>query len=134
MSENFKIIRYNETERLNENGSNWTFWKTHVVLYLKGLKLWPYIAGTVPKPDATETKKLMKWEEVNAQALHYLDEYGPKCPSWTRLLVCKGSMGWLSKLLCTGRSYCTKSSPKHYMEGGLETLPGHIAKLQPLRE
>src|SRR6266481_8912305 len=69
MSNNFKIIQYDETERLNENGSNWTFWKTCIIPYLKGSKLWPYIAGTIPKPDATETEKLVKWEEVDAQAL-----------------------------------------------------------------
>src|SRR5882672_6899922 len=69
MSDNFKIIRYDETKRLNENGSNWTFWKTRIIPYLKGSKLWPYIAGTIPKPDATETEKLVKWEEIDSQAL-----------------------------------------------------------------
>ena len=54
---------------MNENRSNWTFWKTRIIPYLKGSKLWPYIARTIPKPNATDTEKLTKWEEVDAQAL-----------------------------------------------------------------
>ena len=69
MADGFKILRYDESERLNENGSNWTFWKTRIVPYLKGSKLWPYISGTTPRPGATETDKLIRWEEINAQAL-----------------------------------------------------------------
>ena len=37
--------------------------------YLKGLKLWPYIDGTILKPDTAEIDKLIKWEEADAQAL-----------------------------------------------------------------
>ena len=36
---------------------------------LKGLKLWPYITGTMPKPNATEIDKLVRWEEVDVQSL-----------------------------------------------------------------
>jgi len=38
-------------------------------LTLKGSNLWPYIAGTIPKPDTTEIKKWVKWEEGDVQAL-----------------------------------------------------------------
>jgi len=37
--------------------------------YLKGVKLWPYISGTVAKPNAAEADKLVRWEQVDAQAL-----------------------------------------------------------------
>src|SRR5882724_2884531 len=69
MADGFKILRYNGSEQLNENGSNWTFWKMQIVPYLKGSKLWPYIAGIIPKPDTTETENLVKWEEADVQAL-----------------------------------------------------------------
>ena len=69
MTDGFKILRYDESEHLDENGSNWNFWKTRMVPYLKGSKLWPYMSGTVPKPTTTDIDKLTKWEEVDAQAL-----------------------------------------------------------------
>jgi len=69
MADGFKILRYNGSEQLNENESNWTFWKTQIVPYLKGSKLWPYIAGTIPRHGPSKTNKLIRWEEVDAQAL-----------------------------------------------------------------
>ena len=45
------------------------FWKTQIIPYLKGSRLWPYISGTMPKPTVTDIDKLAKWEEVDAQAL-----------------------------------------------------------------
>src|SRR5882724_5023028 len=72
MSDGFKILRYDELERLNEDGSNWTFWKTRIIPYLKGSRLWPYISGSIPKPTATDVNKLAKWEEVDSQALSML--------------------------------------------------------------
>src|SRR6266481_6255321 len=140
MSENFKIIRYDETERLNENGSNWTFWKTYIVPYLKGSKLWPYIAGTIPKPDATETDRLVKWEEVDSQALSTIlmniapnVQAGLDCSStkaaWDGLLSHYAQGDPIAQNLAQ-----THLHAKRYMEGGTETLPNHIAKLQRLRE
>jgi len=35
MAEGFKILQYDESEQLNKNGSNWIFWKTQIVPYLK---------------------------------------------------------------------------------------------------
>ena len=40
-----------------------------IMPYLKGSKLWPYIDRTILKPDTAEIDKLVKWEEVDAQAL-----------------------------------------------------------------
>jgi len=40
-----------------------------MVPYLKGSGLWPYTSGTVPRHRDTETKKLIRWEEIDAQAL-----------------------------------------------------------------
>jgi len=31
--------------------------------------LWPYISGTIPKPGITDTEKLTRWEDVDAQAI-----------------------------------------------------------------
>src|SRR5882724_6679898 len=69
MSDNFKILRYNKSEQLKEDGSNWTFWRTRITLYLKGMRLWPYISGAKPKPTSSDVEKLDKWEEVDTQAL-----------------------------------------------------------------
>src|SRR5467141_1249423 len=69
MFEGFKVLQYDKSERLNETGSNWTFWKTRMVPYLKGSKLCPYVSGTTLKPADVEIDKQMKWEEVDAQAL-----------------------------------------------------------------
>ena len=69
MSDSFKVLCYDESEQLNENRSNWTFWRTRIIHYLKGSKLWPYISGTFPKPNIAEEDKYNKWEEVDAQAL-----------------------------------------------------------------
>ena len=69
MSDSFKILRYNESEHLKKNGTNWTFWRTWIIPYLKGFKLWSYISATLSKPEMTELDKLAKWEEVDVQAL-----------------------------------------------------------------
>ena len=69
MSDSFKILRYDKSDWLNEDGSNWTFWKTRIVTYLKGSRLWPYISGAMQRPADMEVDKLAKWEEINAQAL-----------------------------------------------------------------
>jgi len=45
------------------------FWKTRIIPYLKGSKLWPYIYGSIPKPAATEVDKVARWEEIDSQAL-----------------------------------------------------------------
>src|SRR5882724_7907708 len=69
MSDGFKILRYDESERLNENRSNWIFWKTRIIPYLKGSRLWPYISGATRRPSDSDIDKLAKWEEMDAQAL-----------------------------------------------------------------
>src|SRR5882724_3080560 len=46
-----------------------TFWKTQIIPYLKGSKLWPYISGSIPKPVTTEVNKVARWEEIDSQAL-----------------------------------------------------------------
>jgi len=40
-----------------------------MVPYLKGSRLWPYISGTVPRHGHTKTEKVIRWEEIDAQAL-----------------------------------------------------------------
>jgi len=99
MSNGFKILRYNESEHLKEDGSNWTFWRTHITPYLKGLRLWPYISGTMPRPRYTDVNKLAKWEEIDTQALSMIlmniapnVQAGLNCSSakatWDGLLIC----------------------------------------------
>jgi len=57
MSDNFQNIWYDETQKVE-----WEWFKLDLLedaelyLTLKGSKLWPYIAGIIPKPDTTETK------------------------------------------------------------------------------
>jgi len=111
-----------------------------IVPYLKGSKLWPYIAGCIHKPNATESKKLVKWGEVNAQALStILMNITPNvqaridCSSanaaWDGLLSCYTQADHISQNLAQ-----TCLHAKCYMEGGMETLPSHMAELQQLRE
>src|SRR5882672_5894365 len=69
MSDSFKILRFDKSEQLNDDGSNWMFWRTRITPYLKGSRLWPYISGVTRRPTDTEPEKLAKWEEVDAQAL-----------------------------------------------------------------
>ena len=136
MSDNFKIIRYDETERLNKSGSNWTFWKTCIMPYLKGSKLWPYIDRTILKPNTAEIDKLVKWEEVDAQALSTI--LMNIAPNVQARLDCSSAKAVWDGLL----SHYAQADPiaqnlaqthlhaKHYVEGGAETLPSHIAELQ----
>ena len=97
MSEGFKILRYDESERLNKEGSNWTFWKTRIIPYLKGSRLWPYISGTMPNPAVTEIHKLAKWEEVDTQALSMiLMNIIPNVQAGLDCSSAKAAWDWLS--------------------------------------
>src|SRR5882672_3007438 len=69
MTDSLKMLLFDKSEQLKEDGSNWTFWKTRMVPYLKGSRLWPYVSGTVPRHRDTTTEKLIRWEEADAQAL-----------------------------------------------------------------
>jgi len=140
MSEGFKILRYDESERLNEEGSNWTFWKTRIVPYLKGSRLWPYISGTMPKPAVTDIDKLAKWEEVDSQALSMIlmnivpnVQAGLDCSSakaaWDGLSSRYAQIDPIAQNLAQ-----TRLRTKRYTEDSPETLPSHIAELQKLRE
>ena len=140
MSGSFKILHYDELERLNENSSNWTFWKTRIIPYLKGSKLWPYISITLLKPNVTEMDKLTKWEEVDAQALSTIlmnialnVQAGLDCSSskaaWDGLLSRYVQADPITQNLAQTCLYA-----KCFVENGGETLPGHIAELQRLQE
>src|SRR5882724_2274648 len=140
MADGFKILQYDESERLKEDGSNWTFWKTRITPYLKGLRLWPYVSGTMAKPNTTDVDKLAKWKEIDAQALSTIlmnivpnVQAGLDCSSakaaWDRLLSCYAQADPIAQNLAQ-----TRLHTKHFVEGSTETLPAHIAELQQLRE
>jgi len=111
-----------------------------IVPYLKGSKLWPYIAGIIPKPDTTETENLVKWEEADVQALSTI--LMNITPNVQARLDCLSAKAVWDSLL----SHYAQADPiihnlaqiclctKNYMKGGTETLPSHIAELQWLRE
>jgi len=116
------------------------FWKTQIIPYLKGSRLWPYISGTMPKPTVTDIDKLAKWEEVDAQALSMIlmnivpnVQAGLDCLSvkatWDRLSSHYAQIDPITQNLAQ-----TWFHTKQYMEDSTETLPAHIAKLQKLRE
>jgi len=109
-----------------------------MVPYLKGSKLWPYVAGTVSKPRATDVDKLAKWEELDSQALSTIlmnvtpnVQAGLDCSSakaaWDRLLGRYAQADPIAQNLAQ-----THLHAKRYIEGGTETIPSHIAKLQKL--
>ena len=140
MTDGFKILRYDESERLDENGSNWIFWKTRIIPYLKGSKLWPYVSGTIPRPTNSEAEKLARWEELDAQALSTIlmnvspnVQAGLDCSSakttWDGLLNRYAQADPIAQNLAQTRLHA-----KHFIEGGTETLPAHISELQRLRE
>src|SRR5882724_217137 len=140
MTEGLTIIIYEQLERLKEDGSNWTFWKTQMIPYLKGLRLWPYISGTVPRHSDTGTEKLIRWEEKDAQVLSTIlmninpnAQAGLDCSSakaaWDDLLSHYTQADPISQNIAQSRLHA-----KHYMEGGMKTVPSHIAELQRLRE
>jgi len=140
MTDGFKILRYDESERLNKSGSNWNFWKMRIVPYLKGSKLWPYISGTAPKPNATDTEKLNRWEEVDAQALSTI--LMNIAPNVQASLDCSSAKTAWDSLVnryaqadpITQNLAHAHLNAKRFLEGNTETLPGHVAELQRLRE
>ena len=107
---------------------------------MTGAKLWPYVSGSVAKPDTAEADKLMKWKEIDAQALSVIlmnislnVQAGLDCScskaTWDGLLARYVQTDPIAKNLAQTRLHA-----KHYVEGGTETLPEHIAELQRLRE
>ena len=140
MSDGFKFLQYKESDCLHESGSNWTFWKTRIVPFMIGVKLWPYVSRSVAKPEAAEADKLTKWRETDAQALSIIlmnisqnVQAGLDCSSskatWDGLLAHYAQTDPIVKNLAQ-----TCLHAKRYIEGGAETLPEHIAGLQRLRE
>ena len=140
MTDGFKILWYDESKWLDKNGTNWIFWKTRIIPYLKGSKLWPYVSGTIPKPGDTNTNKLARWEELNAQALStILMNVTPNvqarldCSSaktaWDGLLNQYAQTDPIAQNLAQ-----TRLRTKHFIEGRPETLPAHISELQRLHE
>jgi len=111
-----------------------------MVPYLKGSRLWPYISGTIPRHSDTGTEKMVRWEEVDAQALTIIlmnitpnVQAGLDCSSskaaWDGLLSRYAQADPIAQNLALSRLHA-----KHYTEGGMETVPSHIAELQRLRE
>jgi len=109
-----------------------------MVPYLKGSMFWPYTSGTVPRHRDTETKKLIRWEELDAQALTTIlmnitlnVQAGLDCSSakaaWDGLTSRYAQIDPIVQNIAQTR-LCTK----HYIEGRTETLPVHIAELQRL--
>jgi len=90
-----------------------TFWKTQIVPYLKGSRLWLYIyLEPYQKPRVTKTEKLIRWEGIDAQSLStILMNINIKCPGWSRLLFHKGSLGQSREPIHTNRSYCAEYFP-----------------------
>src|SRR5882724_2072341 len=140
MTDGLTIIQYEESDRLKEDGSNWTFWKTRMIPYLKGSRLWPYIYGTVPRHSNTGTEKLIRWEVKELQALTTIlmnitpnVQAGLDCSfakaAWDSLLSHYAQADPITQNIAQSHLHA-----KHYLEGGMETVPSHIVKLQRLRE
>ena len=105
MSENFRVLQFNESQYLNESGSNQIFWKNRIIPYLKGSNLWPYVSGTIPKPLDTEPDKLMhKPFPLFCQTLLQMSK-----PVWT--VPPQKPLGQVVEQICSGRPYSPKFSP-----------------------
>jgi len=99
--------------------------------YLKGLKLWPYISGNMPKPTATEvdTQALsMILMNITLKVQAVLDSSSAKA-AWDGLLSINVHTDPITQNLTQ-----TMIVQKGFVEGISETLPAHIAALQILRE
>jgi len=104
------------------------------------VNLWPYISGTIPKPSITDTEKINKWEEVDTQALSTI--LMNITPNVQASLDCSSTktawdslVSWYSKPILLWKNLAHAClHAKHFIEGNTETLPGHIAELQRLRE
>jgi len=128
-----------ESEHLKEDSLNWTFWKTRIIPYLKGSRLWPYISGSIPKPTLVDSNKLANGKKVRHKLLSMiLMNIVQMCKqAWTVHL--HKPLGRSVKLICASRPIMQNLAQtclytKHFMEGSMESLPAHIAKLQRLRE
>ena len=132
-------MQYYESEHLKEDSLNWTFWKTRIIPYLKGSRLWPYISGSIPKPTLADSNKLSKWEEGDAQALSIIlinivpnVQAGLDCSS--AQAACEGlSSRYVQADPIVQNLAQTHLCTKCFMEGSTESLPAHIAQLQRLR-
>src|SRR5882724_7953931 len=111
-----------------------------MVPYLKGSRLWLCISRTIPRHSDTGTEKMIRWEEVDVQALTtILMNITPNVQArldcslvkaaWDGLLSCYAQADPIAQNLAQS---CLHA--KHYMEGGMEMVPSHIAELQRLRE
>src|SRR5882724_8718818 len=111
-----------------------------MVPYLKGSRLWSYISRTIPRHGDTRTEKMVRWEEVDAQALTIIlmnitpnIKAGLDCSlakaAWDGLLSHYAQADPITQNLAQSHLHA-----KHYMEGGMEMVPSHIAELQRLRE
>ena len=135
MTDGYRILRFDETEHLNEDGSNWNFWKTRIEPNLIGAKLWPYISGEFPRPAVSEAKKLLKWREANAQALAtILMNIAPNVQAGLDCSSAKAAWDCLEDRYArtdpiTQNLAHTRLQTKKFVDGSTETLPGHIAEL-----
>ena len=140
MTDGYRILRFDETERLNEDGSNWNFWKTRIEPNLIGAKLWPYISGEFPRPTVSDAEKLLKWREANAQALATIlmniapnVQAGLDCSSVKAAWDClEDRYAWTDPI--AQNLAHTRLQTKKFVDGSTETLPGHIAELRRMRE
>ena len=111
-----------------------------IVPYLKGSKLWPYISRTTPKPSITDTEKLNRWEEIDAQALSTI--MMNISPNFQASLDCSSAKtAWDSLVNRYAQADPIAQNLTHahlhaqcFLEGNMETLPGNIMELQKLRE
>jgi len=109
-----------------------------MIPYLKGSRLWSYVSGAVPRHRDTKADKLIKWEEADGQALTLIlmnitpnVQAGLDCSTaktaWDDLVNRYAQIDPIAQNLAQTRLWT-----KHYVEGGMETLPAHIAELQKL--
>src|SRR5882724_11354160 len=94
----------------------------------------------MPKPSITDTEKLNTWEEIDTQALLTIlmnmtpnVQAGLDCSSaktaWDSLVSRYAQAKPIAQNLAHAPLHA-----KHFLEGNTETLPGHVAELQRLRE
>jgi len=92
-------------------GSNWMFWNTHIIPYLKGSILWLYISRSIPNQLLLIVTNWPMGRRRHTSFIHDTHEYHPKHASRPGLFICTSCLGGSVKLICASRPHHTKPCP-----------------------
>jgi len=123
---------------VNESGSNWTFWKTRIVPYLKGSDYGPTYLVLFQTPVSQTLRSSTNGKSRTHQALlTYPNEHRTQCPSGLDVLAQDSlgqSVSCYSQPIPLHKTHTCPSACQTFIEGNAETLQDISRELQRLRE